>query len=102
MIDSTDRARFSMQPQLGGMKPQMMQQIDRLRPQFDIAAERFGQPTQVAPPMEPPATLPDQSVLMGIFGEPRDQPPQEEPAMMPQQQSPEQNIRRMMQKLRSR
>jgi hypothetical protein len=87
MIESTDRNRFSMQPQLGGMQQQMMQprmmpQLGGMRPQFDMFEQAMNQPTQVAPPMEPPAEQQMRSVLK------RDQ------------QSPEENIRRMLEQMR--
>lgn len=81
MIDSTDKYRY--QPRLAPMQ-QMM------RPQFDLGADRFGQPTQVAPPMDPPAMPAMRSVLKGE---------EQGPAPMPQPE-PSENIRRMIEQLR--
>lgn len=70
MIDSTDRERY--QPRMPIPMP---------RPQFDIGMERFNQPTQVAPQMEPPAAPQMRSVLKD-------------------RQGAEENIRRMIEQMK--
>lgn len=76
MIDSTDRNRFNMQPNL-------LSQMEGMRPQFDMGMDKFNQPTQVAPPMEMPAAPQMRSVLK------RDQP------------SSEDNIRSLLERMKA-
>lgn len=72
MIESTDRARFSMQPR-------MMPPMGGPRPQFEMFQDMMNQPTQVAPDPEAPAEPQMQSVLQG---------------------SSEQNIRRLLEQMK--
>lgn len=65
------------------LQPQMLFR----RPQFSLGEDKWQQPTQVAPPMEPPATQPLRSVLQG---------------KAEQERGSEQNIRRLLEQLRGR